>query len=653
MRPPLFWTVGLLALLVACTPPKPLTPAPESTRATTGGESTTLPPVGGIRGGSITFALIGDVNLSNVWATYDEPGVDYNNRAAQAGFWPSLYRLNAQTGEFESYLADGNPTAFKQEGDTFTATVTLRAGLVWSDGSPVSAKDVAFSVNTALTFRLGLDWAAAYNPNILLRAEASGAKTIKFIFNSQPTIPDWQYGALQGPIVSAAYWSPKIESAQAVLKPQLEIESAMLDMQTERARLQREQDDLLQQLSTLAFGTLEFNNVQTEINKRQDDINSIGAHLEEKQNQLDAVFAAGRAALYALSAEDEPTFGPFKPDEIKTNQIVNVLNSAYPFSTPYFDRAVYKIFPNRSVAFNALKNGQVNLVLAVASDGAIPPEGGGQTLSIHGAGNLRYLAFNLNNPDLSQLVLRQVLACIAWDGAESFLLAADGIVPRANIYWRNTHVSVPCRDARDERERLARAAAMLADAGYRWDVNPAWDGAPVPGLVLRRADGRAVSQLRFLVYESESDAYRVEWAESLAEKIRHLGIPVALEHVNAQDVLYRVYDTHDFDMLILGLRLARYPAYLCDVFGPGNIFGYETPELTGHCALLRNATDLEAARAESAALQLLLANDLPIVPLYTDAVYDSYTGIAFPFNNVLDGFAGLYGAPWLAYPTIP
>ena len=137
------------------------------------------------------------------------------------------------------------------------------------------------------------------------------------------------------------------------------------------------------------------------------------------------------------------------------------------------------------------------------------------------------------------------------------------------------------------------------------------------------------------------------------QKIRHLGIPVALERVNAQDVLYRIYDTHDFDMVILGLRLARYPAYLCDVFGPGNIFSYETPDLTGHCARFRNATDLETARAESAALQSLLAADLPILPLYSDAVYDSYSRIAFPFNDVLDGFAGLYGAPWLAFPTIP
>jgi len=649
MRPFLFWTVGLLAvILTACTPPTTL---PVLLATATPATQTASAPMPIARADAITFALIGEVNLTNAWAYYDDPGVDYNNRAVQAGFWPSLYRLNPQTGEFESYLADNMPTTFKHEGATFTSTVTLRAGLVWSDGTPITAEDVAFSINTGLAFHLGLDWAAAYNSNILVNAEATSAHTIKFIFNSQPAIADWQYGALQGPIVSAGYWSPKIESAQALLKPQADIEKSMLDMQTERARLQREEDDLTQQLSHLTFGTQEFNNTQTEINKRQDDINSIGAHLDEKQAQLDKLFADGRAALYALPAESEPTFGPFKPGERKSDQLINVMDDSYPFTAPYFDRAMYKIFPNQSAAFTALKNGQVNLVLAAG--GAVPPQNAGETLSINGAGNLRYLAFNLKNPDLNKLVLRQVLACLAWNDGQSFLLAADGIVPRGNIFWRNTNVSVPCRDAQDERERLARASAMLADAGYRWDVDPAWDGAPVPGLVLRRPDGRAVPQLRILVYESESDSYRAEWAESIAQKIQHLGIPVALEQVNAQDVLYRIYDTHDFDIVILGLRLARYPAYLCDVFGPGNIFGYETADLTGHCARLRNATDLETARAESAVLQSLLAADLPVVPLYTDAVYDSYSGIAFPFSAVLDGFSGLYGAPWLAFPTTP
>ena len=168
-------------------------------------EKTSLPQKAEIR-----FALIGDVTEANVWALFDTSGYSYNNYAVRSGYWPRLYRLSIPGGQFEAAAASGMPSSFQAEGDFFTATVPLRSDLNWIDGLPLTAEDVAFTVNTALAFQLGFDWHDYYNPDWLDHAEALDAHTVKFFFKKMPNVGVWQYGALQGPVVQKAYWSPKI-----------------------------------------------------------------------------------------------------------------------------------------------------------------------------------------------------------------------------------------------------------------------------------------------------------------------------------------------------------------------------------------------------------------------------------------------------------
>ncbi|MEW5939178.1 MAG: hypothetical protein AB1750_05935, partial [Chloroflexota bacterium] len=176
----------------------------------------------------------------------------------------------------------------------------------------------------------------------------------------------------------------------------------------------------------------------------------------------------------------------------------------------------------------------------------------------------------------------------------------------------------------------------------------AWDGAARAGSGLKRV---GVKLQQFTILVAQEDAARVAAASFVAEQLRVLGIDAQVLQAESSEVLYRVFDSHQFDMAILGWRLPRYPAYLCDLFGPGNPFFYERPETTEHCAAFRSALDLEAARREAEAIQTLLAGDVPVAPLYAEIGFDAYAGVTYPFADLLGGVTGLYGAPALAIPA--
>lgn len=645
-----FLTLWLAAtLLAACQPvatPPPAVATPAPTQIPT---ATAIPHADSIR-----LALVGGTTLTNVWAYFDEAGADYNNRAVQAEFWPSLFHLSPFTGAFEPYLA-GTVTPLEPDSGFLASSVTLRANLFWSDGSPLTAEDVAFTVNTALQFHLGLDWAEAYNPDLLDHAEVLNPQTVRFYFRAQPAVKDWQYGALQGPIVNAAFWGPKVATAMPMLTPNPGLDSEILALQNERAQLERELNDLLSQLKVLDPTSAEYANLDVSIYEKQDELNSIDARIAEKQAAKEAVYAAARQGLYELSAQGEPTFGPFFPARRGADEFENIVNPHYPFDAPRFDRAVYRVYADKESAVRALYAGEVNVVLNPNGVNAekipnLTSAAAGVTPQMpqFARSNLRVLAFNVQNPFLGDYGFRQALACMA---SQHFFPSTfhypDGLILSAREFGFAPGVKGPC-EGMDEPSRLGEAVRVLEAAGYAWDVKPAWEGGIRAGSGLRRGEIKAPG-LTLLV--AREDAVRVAIASAIVDQLRILGVEASVEPSDAEDVLYRVYDSGQFEMVILGWRLGRFPSYLCDLFGPGNPFHYERPELSQRCAAFGSALDLNAAGEEASALQSLLMQDVPIVPLYSDVGYDLYAGVTYPFVGALDGVTGMYGAPWLAVPS--
>jgi ABC-type transport system substrate-binding protein len=264
--------------------------------------------------------------------------------------------------------------------------------------------------------------------------------------------------------------------------------------------------------------------------------------------------------------------------------------------------------------------------------------------------NLRLLAFNLTNPPLSETNLRQAIVCMATQHFfPTSVYYPDSLILSKKEFGFTDIAPYPCAGL-DAQARLEVAVRQLESAGYVWDVKPAWDGAARAGSGLRRG-GKKVAGFTILV--AQEDPFRLATASAIVDQLRVLGIEASVEEADVSEVLYRVFDSRQFDMVILGWRLARYPAYLCDLFGLDNPYFYERAEMTMHCDAFRSALDLNAAQQETFIIQTLLAGDVPVAPLYAETGYDAYAGVVYPFSEVLDGITGLYGAPGLAIPSAP
>jgi ABC-type transport system substrate-binding protein len=103
-------------------------------------------------------------------------------------------------------------------------------------------------------------------------------------------------------------------------------------------------------------------------------------------------------------------------------------------------------------------------------------------------------------------------------------------------------------------------------------------------------------------------------------------------------------------MAILNWNLSLYPGYLCEWFGGQGQFNYGSDRIKSDCEALNVESDLAAAQKDAFDIQAVLAQDLPFIPLFTDVHYDAYRNVHYPFESVLGGLGGLYGAPSYAMP---
>ena len=364
----LLFSLALVAfLLAACATitPEPLpTVAPANTPTNTPVPPTSPPTPQ--REPLLRIAILGETTTTNVWALFDETGANYWNAATQAGYWPRLYRLAPPSLDFQPATAQGEPSPVICDATTCTATVTLQSHLTWTDGTPLTASDVAFTVNTTLQFRLGLNWQGYYNPDVLDHVEALDKVTAKFYFKSRPTVADWQYGALQGPIVNRAYWQPRIVNAVSLL-PDEALLPTIQELEAELAGMQADEEKLNLSLNTMVPGTTVYQDTSREAQHLQDDLNSVSNKLEKNRTEYETELAEARASLFKLANAKEPTLGPWKFTSRIEDSFENQANFGTPFGDPWFDSVRYTTYPDELTAVDALLKDDTDLILT--SDG--------------------------------------------------------------------------------------------------------------------------------------------------------------------------------------------------------------------------------------------------------------------------------------------
>ncbi len=641
---------ALLVLLTSCARPVAVElPTPTTIPSPAAATATANTP----HAAEIRFALVGNVTSPNVWALFDSSGYSYNNYAVRSGYWPRLYRLTIPDGQFQPQAAAGMPSPVQPEGALLAATVALRTDLKWTDGSPFTAEDVAFTVNTALAFQLGFDWRAYYDPSWLDHAEAVDAHTVKFYFKKAPNVAAWQYGALQGPVVQKAYWSPKITASAAMLPTTSQL--AQLDsLNAQLTDLQKSINDLITAGAT-ASGE-QARQLQIELQHQQGNLDGLQNSLTKAHGFVDSAMESARQSLYAVSASDDRTLGFWMPAAQSSSTWTNSINPSHPFGSPSFDRAVYNVYPDEASAAAALKDGQVNGILepgglspALAAQG-IP----GADLAATQDSDAHFLVINPSSPALTDPALRRALFC----SVDRKLLASHlqamplvDFVP-GHGFWSNPVVDAACGTGYDPSATYdpSRAVDILKAAGYTWVVEP---GVAQPGSGLTQPNGQSVPAFTLLAPWSQDSAEAQNAAQDIVASWRSLGLTVRAQAVDPADIRYAIFSDHNYDVALVGWRLSAYPGYLCDWFGDGNPFGYSLPQVRSDCSALAATSSLDDARQLLFDVQFVLSQDPPFVPLFSGKTYDFTRAIVYPFDHVLNGLSGVYGAPDLAIPSSP
>ena len=639
-------------LLASCTdtPEQPTVPAPTNTPYLI---PTNIPTPLPQRAPLLRIAVLGEVTSTNGWEIFDEPGADYWNYTMHSAYWPRLYLLAPPSFDLQPAAAKGTPSSLKCDSDFCTATVNLQPNLKWTDGSPFTANDVAFTVNTALQFRLRLNWMQAYNPDVLDHAEALDRTTVKFYFTRMPTVGEWYYGALQGPIVSQVYWEPRIKDASSLL-PADDLLVTLRELEQEFTDLQTRVDGLYTSLDTMAPDTTDYQDTRRSADNLQGELNFVANKTDKVRTEYETKLAEARAALFSLPNDDEPALGAWAFSKQSQNVFENLANLGTPFGDPWFDSVQYITFQTEAEAVQALQKDEVNIILT--PDGLSPnsvvqlTDNPAIRLARNSTRSARFLAFNHANPYLADPALHQSLACMldpqtlneSFDGAAaslgSFVL---------DDFWRTHETSLPCANLTGD-ARLQQAVKILKDAGYSWIQEPA------PGLAgdaLGNPSGLPLPI--FTILTPNIDPLRVKAALYISQQAVVLGMSVEVKQVDPDDLFYAVYGSRDYDMALLGWRLSSYPSYLCEWFTSGeqNPFAYSGTNLTTICEAWDQTGELETARSYVSDIQSILRHDLPLIPLYVHVRMDAYRNIYYPFESVLDGLSGLYGAPTFAIPN--
>jgi len=641
-----FFSVALfLTILLASCLPQPA-PVAEPTDISNPTESSPQAPA---HAPEIRFALIGEAPTSqiNVWQLFDQSGASYANYALRIEYWPRLYHLAPQDSSFQPFAADGFPSDVIQDGDNYSALVKIRSDLKWTDGTPFTAEDIAFTVDSALAFELGYDWGAYYSRQVLDHAEAIDPLTVKFIFKQKPNVGDWQYGALQGPIVQKAFWETAVQNASDLLPA----DTLRAEIAEIRARLKVAQSDLVNltaQVTALKVSGKQNRILEGDYTRMQREVVYLQGTLENLLEDYDAEIKSAQETLFAVNGEAEPTLGAWMPDEIKDGVWINKVNPDYPFGTPNFDRSTYRFFEDESAALAAFQNDEVDFILSPNSIASASADA-----KLNPSYSARFVVFNPLKSQLAEPAFRSALACML----DRDVLAADVLQNKAapldsfvlSTQWHDTAIKDACAGM-DKSSRIEYAVKLLKGAGYSWMQEPNSESA---GQDLLLSNGEAFPKITLLAPLKKEDALRYTAAKYIAEQAQYLGIPFAVREVSLNDVVYEVFSSQKYDMAVIGWRLSEYPAYLCEWLGGENLSLYNSDRFNAACDALGAESNQGAAQQAVVQIESALMSELPLIPLFTVMQADVYRNLSYPklVDNILNGWSGSYGAPSYAIPA--
>jgi ABC-type transport system substrate-binding protein len=563
---------------------------------------------------------------NTVWNSYMDPGR------------PTLYGLTDKYFTFVPEAAADFPEPLTQEGDFWVVEIPLRSDIVWSDGNAFTAEDVAFTAQATLD--LGLisgNWSNWYDANFLDRMEAVDANTVKIYYHTKPGLARHEWGTLQAPILSKAYWEPVVNEAKAPI-------DALGDSPADDALLaaQAEAQDVLfahDPAGEPYAGAFTFTRWET------------GAFVE---NTANADFFGG-----GVNVEQYANGAYADSEGLTVGTPEGAVETTYTVG-PNVESAVYTVYGSQDAAILALKDGEVDFVLnplglqrGLAQQVETDPN---LSVIANNVNGFRYLSFNNRRRPMNDCSFRQAVAVlidkefVTGTILQGVAFPLYTFVPEGNKAWFSDEAPKLGQGlSREERTNLA--VAILEQAGYSWegDVKPTWDPdnrQVVAGGRLIMPDGTPVPELNMLAPSPGYDPLRSTFAIWIETWLNEFGIPVTAELAGFNVIVPLIFTEQDFDFYILGWSLGLFPDYLRDFFAEeqavqdgNNAGGYINPEFEALAGQILSCETNEECKVLADEIQILLGTETPYVLLFDTGIIEAYrsASVEFPFTDALSG----------------
>ncbi|KWT92658.1 peptide-binding protein [Candidatus Magnetominusculus xianensis] len=302
--------------------------------------------------------------------------------------------------------------------------------------------------------------------------------------------------------------------------------------------------------------------------------------------------------------------GPYKLDTWVSGQELTLSsNQDYFEGRPYIDKYVYRIIPDQSTMFMALKAGEVDLM------GVTPIQFKRQTDSEYFNANFNkyrypvfsytYLGFNLRHPFFGDKRVRQAIAH-AIDKQEIIDIVLYGLAtPSTGPYVPNTWPYNP--NVKKYDFNPAKAKALLAEAGWI-DTGGILSKNGVP--------------FEFTILTNMGNPLRMKTAAIIQWKLKQVGIKVNIRALEWSTFLNEFIDKKRFDAVILGWGIGM-DGDQYDIWHSSktkdkefNFVSYSNSEVDALLETGRRTFDIDKRKAAYYKIQAILADELPYLFLY-------------------------------------
>jgi ABC-type transport system substrate-binding protein len=611
------------------------------------------------RGDILTIGIPSDITTLNNWANLGGDDTYYNFVVLLQGY-PTLFQYAAPGNQWVPFLAADFPTELEEEGDFWVSTVSLREGFMWSDGTDVTANDIAFTADVVIGMELTNNWASNYDADFLDHVEVVDDYTAKLVYHAKPGLARHQFGVLLASIMPAHFWAAVVDPLMAEMEALVDPTPADLEPGSdEYAAFQEESEEFA---TYVAAGEDLRNALKQADPAGEPTAGGYGNH----QWEVGAFVESGEHSDYA---DRDRSWTFYSNGAISSSQAGDEY-SAYGDASgdvdleytegPYFDKILYQVYSTDAMIL-ALANGEIDVAWTPLGfqQGQIEQLQRNPDVNIvtNPSNGVRYMAFNFALDEWNDDGLRSAINCIvnkdflANDLLQGAAIPVYTMVPEGNAAWFNQDVPVDCGGF-SAQERFEEAISRLTAAGYSWETPPAWNegrgGSVDRGSVLIQPDGTPFPEMELLAPSAGYDPLRATAGVFVEQWLQDLGLPITARLTNFNNIVEVVFGGLEWDLYILGWGLTLYPDYVCDFFqttGGTNVLNFSDAEFDAVCDLLLAETDLNAAREQVFEAQVILAEKLPYITLFTTPISDAYNAASMEYAYTVN-LDGVHQTQW-------